>query len=82
MSSEVENPDREVLHLHIGSGGIQVGDHCWQLYCLEHNLNTDGCLLNEQNPPRVFSLNQTLIIRKSLVLVHFLLILIQVKWID
>jgi len=54
MSSEVENPDREVLHLHIGSGGIQVGDHCWQLYCLEHNLNSDGCLLNEKNPPQCF----------------------------
>jgi tubulin alpha len=33
---------REVLSLHIGQAGIQVGNACWELYCLEHGINPDG----------------------------------------
>jgi len=44
----------EVLHLHIGSGGIDIGNHCWELYCLEHNLDVDECTLSKQNPPQCF----------------------------
>lgn len=36
---------RECISIHIGQAGIQVGNACWELYCLEHgiqvtNLNT------------------------------------------
>ncbi len=54
MSNEVDNTKNEVLHLHVGSGGIEVGNNCWQLYCLEHNLDIDGCTLNEEKPPLYF----------------------------
>ncbi len=40
---------REVLHLQIGSEGIEVGNYCWELYCLEHNLDVNGCLQSESN---------------------------------
>jgi tubulin alpha len=41
---------REVLSLHIGQAGIQVGNACWELYCLEHGINPDGSVtLNSQN---------------------------------
>ena len=33
---------REVISLHIGQGGIQVGNACWELYCLEHGIQPDG----------------------------------------
>jgi len=33
---------REVISLHIGQGGIQTGNACWELYCLEHGIQPDG----------------------------------------
>ena len=33
---------REVVSIHIGQAGIQVGNACWELYCLEHGIQPDG----------------------------------------
>ena len=33
---------REVLSVHIGQAGVQVGNGCWELYCLEHGIQPDG----------------------------------------
>ncbi|KAG2791586.1 Tubulin alpha chain, partial [Phytophthora cactorum] len=33
---------REILSIHLGQGGIQVGNACWELYCLEHGIQHDG----------------------------------------
>eukprot|EP01096_Ripella_sp_DP13-Kostka_P008844 TRINITY_DN332_c0_g1_i1.p1 TRINITY_DN332_c0_g1~~TRINITY_DN332_c0_g1_i1.p1 ORF type:complete len:500 (-),score=250.56 TRINITY_DN332_c0_g1_i1:73-1413(-) len=33
---------REIISLHIGQGGVQVGNACWELYCIEHGINPDG----------------------------------------
>ena len=33
---------REVISIHIGQGGIQTGNACWELYCLEHGIQPDG----------------------------------------
>jgi len=33
---------REVISLHVGQAGIQVGNACWELYCLEHGIQPDG----------------------------------------
>ena len=49
--------ESEILHLHIGSGSIEIGNNCWQLYCLEHQLSTDGFSRSESNldrPPQCF----------------------------
>jgi tubulin alpha len=35
---------REVISIHIGQAGIQVGNACWELYCLEHGIQPDGKL--------------------------------------
>ena len=35
---------REVISLHIGQAGIQVANACWELYCLEHGINSDGTI--------------------------------------
>ncbi len=29
---------RECISIHIGQAGIQVGNACWELYCLEHGI--------------------------------------------
>ncbi|KAJ1893652.1 alpha-tubulin [Coemansia sp. IMI 209127] len=35
---------REVISLHVGQAGVQIGNACWELYCLEHGINPDGFL--------------------------------------
>ncbi|XP_051690723.2 tubulin alpha chain-like 3 isoform X1 [Oryctolagus cuniculus] len=39
---------RECLSIHIGQAGIQIGDACWELYCLEHGIQPDGILLDSK----------------------------------
>lgn len=33
---------REIISLHIGQAGLQIGNACWELYCKEHNIRPDG----------------------------------------
>ncbi|KAG2300102.1 hypothetical protein Bca52824_036574 [Brassica carinata] len=35
---------REIISIHIGQAGIQVGNSCWELYCLEHGIQPDGMM--------------------------------------
>jgi len=35
---------REIISLHIGQAGTQVGNACWELFCLEHGIAPDGQL--------------------------------------
>lgn len=29
---------REVICIHVGQAGVQVGAACWELFCLEHGI--------------------------------------------
>ena len=40
---------REVISIHIGQAGLQVGIACWELYCLEHGIQPDGQSVIRQN---------------------------------
>jgi len=33
---------REIISVHIGQAGVQLGNACWELYCLEHGITPDG----------------------------------------
>lgn len=33
---------REVIWVHVGQGGIQVGNAWWELFWLEHGIQPDG----------------------------------------
>ncbi|KAI7862618.1 tubulin alpha-1 chain [Mucor mucedo] len=33
---------REVISLHVGQAGVQIGNACWELYCHEHGIQPDG----------------------------------------
>ncbi len=35
---------REVISIHIGQAGVQVGNSCWELFCLEHGISPDGLM--------------------------------------
>ncbi|XP_021255618.1 tubulin alpha-5 chain-like, partial [Numida meleagris] len=33
---------RECISVHVGQAGVQMGNTCWELYCLEHGIQPDG----------------------------------------
>jgi len=33
---------REIISIHVGQAGCQIGNGCWELYCLEHGIQPDG----------------------------------------
>jgi len=43
-SSTSQNPStmRECISVHVGQAGCQIGNACWELYCLEHGIQPDG----------------------------------------
>ncbi|CAL0299230.1 unnamed protein product [Lupinus luteus] len=40
---------REIISIHIGQAGIQVGNSCWELYCLEHGIQPDGMMPSDNS---------------------------------
>ncbi|KAG8494051.1 hypothetical protein CXB51_011511 [Gossypium anomalum] len=45
---------RECISVHIGQAGIQVGNACWELYCLEHGIQARSKVLNVDNGGDLF----------------------------
>jgi len=41
---------REIISIHIGQAGVQTGNACWELYCLEHEIGPDGMMKNDKSP--------------------------------
>eukprot|EP00913_Durusdinium_trenchii_P022702 g21321.t1 len=41
-SATVQASMREAICIHIGQGGVQIGNACWELFCLEHGIQPDG----------------------------------------
>jgi len=41
---------REIISIHIGQAGVQTGEQCWELYCLEHGIQPDGTLEHKKEP--------------------------------
>lgn len=40
---------RECISVHIGQAGVQIGNACWELYCLEHGIHPDGQMPSDQS---------------------------------
>jgi tubulin alpha len=38
---------REIISIHIGQAGVQVGNACWELYCIEHGISPEGLPLDK-----------------------------------
>ena len=45
---------REIVSLHIGQAGIQLGSDCWELFCLEHGINAEGYRVNQNDQSENF----------------------------
>lgn len=39
---------RECISIHLGQAGIQMGNACWELYCLEHGIQPDGTMPSDK----------------------------------
>ena len=39
---------REVISIHVGQAGCQIGNACWELYCLEHGIQPDGLMPSDK----------------------------------
>jgi len=42
---------REIIIIHIGQAGIQVGNACWELFCLEHGIRPGERAFMPCDPP-------------------------------
>ncbi len=40
---------RECISVHIGQAGCQMGNACWELYCLEHGIQPDGMMPSDDS---------------------------------
>ena len=45
---------REIVSLHIGQAGIQLGSDCWELFCLEHGIDANGYRVNQDDQSENF----------------------------
>merc|ERR1711970_319016 len=39
---------RECISVHVGQAGVQIGNSCWELYCLEHGIQPDGSMPSDK----------------------------------
>ena len=42
---------REVISVHVGQAGVQIGNANWELYCLEHGVNKHGKIEDDNEIP-------------------------------
>ena len=40
---------REVISVHVGQAGCQIGNACWELYCLEHGIQPNGQMPSDKS---------------------------------
>ncbi|XP_028942968.1 tubulin alpha-2 chain-like, partial [Antrostomus carolinensis] len=38
---------RECISVHIGQAGVQIGNACWELFCLEHGIQPNGTFIDQ-----------------------------------
>lgn len=49
MLKEIVFFQRECISVHVGQAGVQIGNACWELYCLEHGIQQDGQIVKDRN---------------------------------
>ncbi|XP_053463709.1 tubulin alpha-8 chain-like [Nycticebus coucang] len=42
----------ECISIHVGQAGVQMGNACWELYCLEHGIQPNGTMLSDKTLAR------------------------------
>merc|ERR1712051_956131 len=49
LSSPTFDKMRECISVHVGQAGVQMGNACWELYCMEHGIQPDGQLPSDKS---------------------------------
>ncbi|KAK6058578.1 hypothetical protein COOONC_03851 [Cooperia oncophora] len=52
-TASMPSEGRECISIHIGQAGAQIGNACWELYCLEHGIDQSGFLDESIDQKRV-----------------------------
>lgn len=47
-------PSGEIVNLHIGQAGVQIGHALWELLCLEHGIYPSGLMMCQPGDPGEF----------------------------
>uniref|UniRef100_A0A8B9C909 Tubulin/FtsZ GTPase domain-containing protein n=1 Tax=Anser brachyrhynchus TaxID=132585 RepID=A0A8B9C909_9AVES len=37
------------ISIHVGQAGVQIGNACWELFCLEHGIQPDGTFRDQNS---------------------------------
>lgn len=45
---------KEIINIHIGQAGVQIGDACWQRLATEHRIDSQGRVDSQQTPHAFF----------------------------
>ncbi|XP_051464384.1 tubulin alpha-4 chain-like [Apus apus] len=46
---------RECILIHVGQAGVQIGNACWELFCLEHGIQPDGTFIDQPSDDDSFA---------------------------
>ena len=38
-----------MISIHVGQAGVQMGNACWELFCLEHDIQPDGLMTDDRS---------------------------------
>lgn len=49
IDENLKELQREVISVHIGQAGVQIGSACWELFCLEHGIQPNGQVAAESS---------------------------------
>ncbi|XP_055905575.1 tubulin alpha chain-like isoform X1 [Eupeodes corollae] len=62
----------EIIQIHVGQAGAQIANACWELNCIEHGINANGCLHQipeDDSFKTFFALSQSMKVVPRLVIV-------------
>ena len=45
---------KEIVNIHIGQAGVQLGNSFWELFCLEHGIQPDGVMPEKHQDDKSF----------------------------
>ncbi|XP_010114853.1 PREDICTED: tubulin alpha-2 chain, partial [Chlamydotis macqueenii] len=46
---------RECISVHVGQAGVQIGNACWELFCMEHGIQPNGTLFDQSSDDNSFA---------------------------
>lgn len=48
VTNHLSTIKRQIISINIGQAGVQLGNACWELFCLEHGIQPDGQMKSDK----------------------------------